>query len=187
MSKLKKIADEILKDHPGENKVIITQDGQGFFNELAATQHHKRNSFKNEPEVFFREGFVPEDTKELEEDLLQTKETNANLEFAIKQVIDAADLDAEDPEVNGQTLQVVAVVVELREKLQSSIATLKEVAESVNRVCDLENDVPDLKLSDEALPIVKAVIQLRTQLAEASNELATLKESKKSANQAAKK
>jgi hypothetical protein len=175
MSNSKKIADEILKDYPKCNKVIVTEDGQAFFVDLDATRHHQRNGFKKEPEVFFREGFEPEDTKELEEDLQITKEANATLGDAIKLVILATDLEADAPEVDGQTPEVVAKVVGLREKLETSQTTFNEVAEAVTRACDLENEVPELTLSDEALPIVKSVIELRAQLSQVSNELATLK------------
>lgn len=178
MSNSKKIANEILKDYPESNKVIVTEDGQAFFVDLDATRHHQRNGFKKEPKVFFREGFEPEDTKELEEDLQITKEANATLGDAIKLVILATDLEADAPEVDGQTPEVVAKVVGLREKLETSQTTFNEVAEAVNRACDLENEVPELTLSDEALPIVKSIIELRAQLSQVSNELATLKAEK---------
>ena len=177
MSNSKKIADEILKNYPEQNKVIVTQDGQAFFSDLDASHHQKRNGFDSEPEVFFREGFEPEDTKELEEDLWLTKQANETLADAIKEVILATDLEAKLPyEVNGQTPEVVAKVVLLREKLESSQGTLKLLIETISKVCDPENlEVPEEALSDEALPIVKAVVELRAQLNQTTNELATLK------------
>ena len=199
MSNSKKIADEILKNYPEQNKLIVTQDGQAFFSDLDASHHQKRNGFDSEPEEFFREGFEPEDTKELEEDLQLTKDANATLEQAIKQVIATTNLEADAPEVDGQTPDVVAKVVGLREKLESSEDKFKLLIEIITQVCDPENlEVPEEALSDEALPIVKSVVELRAQLNQVTNELATLKakpievvakveDVKKSATNAAKK
>lgn len=175
MSKLKKIAESVLKDHPAQNQVFITEDGQAFFSELSANQHNKRSAFESNPEPFYREGFEPEDTKELEEDLKATKAEKDKLVALVTEVFDATDLTKDAPEVNQETPEVVAKVVSLREAITEKEASYKEVLEVVTRACDLTNDFPEVKVSDEALPVIQQVLGLREELGKAHAELQTLK------------
>jgi len=50
---MKKTANGILADNPEENVVFMTEDGQGFFDLLKATNHANKNEF-SEPEAFYR-------------------------------------------------------------------------------------------------------------------------------------
>jgi len=67
--KAQDLANQVLTDFPQENAVFITEDNQVFFKELDALNHKKKMDFKEDPQAFFRQGFEPEDTKTLQQDL----------------------------------------------------------------------------------------------------------------------
>lgn len=183
-----KIANEMFVDYPKENVVYITEDGQAFFDELAAKNHAKNRNFEN-PEVFFREGHEPEDKKELEEELLLLKEDYEVAVGQLELIEQVTDLTQVAPQVDTSTSDVVAKVVTLRQQNEvfenekkeleasrdSLQSVLTEIVEGVARACDIDNDVPEMTVSDEALPVIKQVLELRAKLADASNQIATLK------------
>lgn len=171
---IKKIAEQTLKEYPGQNEVHITSDGQAFFNLLDATNHASRNKFEA-PKTFFREGHEPEDAKEMEEALQLAEEKNTELTGVVNSVIAAADLNKTPPEVSGSTHDAIAAVVSLREAHQKEVVSKDEIVENVTRAADLVGEAPTV--TDETPQVVKAVIELRNLYQTVQNELDTLKAS----------
>lgn len=143
------LATQILADNPGQNSVYITEDSQAFFNEIDAVNHSKRNDFKNKPEVFFREGFEPEDTKTLQEAHDAAVEKIATLEETLKLIVQAVNLEDAAPEVTSETEDVVAKVVGLRqltEELKEANAELIASNETLEgEKTELQNQLDTLK------------------------------------------
>jgi chromosome segregation ATPase len=162
---MKKLANKILLDNPDENRVFITEDGQAFFDEIQANNHAVKNEF-SEPEVFFREGFEPEDTKVLEEELAQVKEDNETLTEVLDDIQKAVDFTQDAPEVTQESNIVVAAVVQLREKHQGAIALIDKVIISL--------EAEEAVIDEKAEPIIIEIMKLRVSLKTAQLEKETL-------------
>lgn len=171
---IKKIAEQTLKEYPGQNEVHITSDGQAFFNLLDATNHASRNNFEA-PKTFFREGHEPEDTKEMEEALELSKEEVHKLKNVLDEVEMSADLNREPVSVNPFTHAVVGTVVSLREAYKKEVDSKIELETDVMQAANLEAEAPTV--TDETPQAVKMVIELRTLYQSVQNELDTLKAS----------
>lgn len=140
-NKNQKRADQILKDHPKENTVFITEDGQPFFLENKAKNHAKANDM-DDPEVFFREGTAPENDKELEEALLEAENHIAVQQNVIDQVKQSADLDGDPVEVDNDTDEVVVQVVQLRENYEAIKAELEAVKSKLDEPKEEKSEQP---------------------------------------------
>lgn len=112
--KIKKTAENLLKENPSENAVHMTEDGQGFFSELRAKNHARNRGLKT-PETFFREGHEPEDVQELEAELQTAKERVAELETVLGQIAKTANLEEQPVKINAKTAAETVAVVQLRE------------------------------------------------------------------------
>lgn len=162
---MKKIANKILQENPEENVVYMTDDGQAFFNETQANNHASKNEF-SEPESFFREGFEPEDTKALEEELALVKEDNETITAVLAEIEQAVDFTQEAPEVTQDSDPVVAAVVQLREKHEGSISLLDKVILAL-----VEQEAV---VDEKAEPVIVEIMKLRVSLLSAQAEKETL-------------
>ncbi|MDI5894395.1 hypothetical protein [Flavobacterium algoritolerans] len=162
---MKKFANKILQDNPEENVVYMTEDGQCFFDKIKADNHADKNEFP-EPESFFREGFEPEDTKALEEELALVKEDNETITAVLAEIEQAVDFTKEAPEVTQESDPVVAAVVQLREKHEGAIALIDKV---IHALTDDEAVV-----DEKAEPIIVEIIKIRVSLLSAQAEKETL-------------
>lgn len=170
MSTQKK-ANEILKNNLDQNQVFFTEDGQAFFEELKATNHARINKLGN-PLVFFREGFEPEDTKELEQELAYLKEDNNKLSTVLETVNAICDLDHDAPEINDETPTIVVSVITLREAINNEKETIKAIHSLVNETIDAEK-IP--VVTDETPEIVGKIILLRETIESLAAENEALK------------
>lgn len=152
-----KKANEILKNNLDQNQVFFTEDGQAFFEELKATNHARTNKLED-PVVFFREGFEPEDTKEMEQELVYLKEDNKKLSTVLEIVNAICDLDKEAPEINDATPAIVVGVITLREAITQEKETTAAIYNLVNEAIDAEK-VPEV--TDETPEIIGKIILLR--------------------------
>lgn len=123
-------AAKILADHPEENKVIIVENGQCFFNDKAAQDYHDKSGFETEPKVFFREGFEPEDDSDLAEAYEQVQQENEDLKKLVEQINEALDPDVAIT-VDKDTPEEVANIVQLREALDAETETNKNLQENL--------------------------------------------------------
>ena len=163
---MKKIANAILEDNQEENVVFMTEDGQGFFDLTKATNHADNNEF-DPPEAFYRAGCEPDDTKALAEQLEFAMEENETLSEVISKIEQAVDFTQDAPEVNQETNEVVASVVQLREKQEGAIALIDKVLVALS--------VDEVVVDQQAEPIIVAIMKLRASLNTTQSELATLK------------
>lgn len=142
--KLQKVADELFKDNPEENKVWITSDGQGFFKE----NHAKNNASDKDledPEVFFREGHQNEDNQDLEDVLHETEETVKEQEAVINKIIDVSNTEAEETvDVSETDHEAVQAVVELRAKYEENIEQTNFFKEEIKDELDFNTAVVEL-------------------------------------------
>ena len=170
MSTQKK-ANEILKNNLDQNQVFFTKDGQAFFEELKATNHARTNKLED-PVVFFREGFEPEDTKELEQELVYLKEDNKKLSTVLETVNAICDLDKEALEINDETPTIVVGVITLREAISKEKATIEAIHSLVNETIDAE-EVP--VVTDATPEIIGKIILLRETIVSLTLENEALK------------
>src|SRR5690606_6309306 len=135
----KKKADKLLSKHPGENKVIIVENGQCFFNEKAAREYSDKMKFEQEPKTFFREGVEPEDDSDLAEAYESLKEEKDLQDLLIEQIRQALDpeqtvtVDKDTPEEVSDIVQMreaLQEVVEINNSLQEELTALKEAKEN---------------------------------------------------------
>lgn len=168
-----KIANQVLKEYPGQNEVHITSDGQAFFNEIDARNHSTRNGLEN-TEVFFREGFEPEDTKGLEE-TLQAAQDEAHQYKTVVDEIEKALNATEIPKVDQSTNTTVAAVIGVLEEKAKTLSTLVDLETDVLQAANLELNSPEI--TESTSETVKAVIDLRNLYQESQKELDTLKAS----------
>lgn len=162
---MKKIALGILADNLEENVVFMTTDGQGFFDPIKANNHAKKNEFKV-PEAFYRGGFEPEDTLALDEQLGFAQEENETLTSIVDQVAQVVDFTKEAPEVTQESNEVVAAVVQLREKHQGAIDLIDNVI-----VALVANEIV---VDEKAEPVVIEIMKLRVSLKSVTAEKETL-------------
>lgn len=162
----KKIATQTFKDYPEANEAHITQDGQAFFTKVSAQNHSTRMGFDEEPELFFRDGFEPEDTKGIQEELSLVKIENETLTGILAIVEEATDLTKVAPEVDQETDSAIAAVVQLREKFIASDILL----ERIGKATDYTNEIPEV--TNETTDIEKAVISLRQEVKATRDQLA---------------
>jgi hypothetical protein len=162
---MKKIANSILSDNPGESVVFMTEDGQGFFDLNLATNHANKNEFAD-PEAFYSAGFEPEDTKAIEEQLGFAQEELETLTEVVAQIEQAVDFTKKAPEVTQESDIVVAAVVQLREKHVGVIALIDEVTHAL--IAD------EVVVDEKAEPIIVAIMKLRVSLISVQAEKETL-------------
>lgn len=162
---MKKIANGILADNPEENVVYMAEDNQGFFDKIKANDWCHKNEFE-EPVAFFREGFEPEDTKALEEQLGFAQEEIETLTGVVTQIEQAVDFTQEVPEVTQDSDPVVAAVVQLREKHEGSISLLDKVILAL-----VEQEAV---VDEKAEPVIVEIMKLRVSLLSAQAEKETL-------------
>ncbi len=117
MKKHEKLARQILKDHPEQGEVHITEDGQPFFSGIKARNYAGKNRHDKKPTIFFSSGNEPEDNSDLEAAIEKLKSRNATLEATLEATSNAADLGEDVPELNTESAAEVVAVVELREKI----------------------------------------------------------------------
>ncbi|MDN3621343.1 hypothetical protein QWY81_17885 [Polaribacter undariae] len=161
---LKKIAAELLKDNPEQNKIWMTEDGQGFFSEGHANNNAKTKGLEN-PEVFFRDGHQDEDSKELEEVLLETEETVRELETVIDRVIDVSNIEAEDSmEALEDDHQAVKNVAELRKKYEGAVEQGVIFKEEIKEELEFNAAVVELVKNDttKLADAIRALIPTKT-------------------------
>lgn len=135
----KKKAKNLLSEHPGENKVIIVENGQCFFNEKAAQEYSDKMKFEQEPQTFFREGAEPEDDSDLQTAYESLKEEKDLQDLLIEQIRQALDPE-QAITVGKDTPEEVSDIIKLREaleteiedktNLQEELTALKEAKES---------------------------------------------------------
>lgn len=184
MSK-QKTANKILAENPTENAVYITQDGQAFISRNKANNHSQSRKFDKDPEVFFREGFEPQDETELEATLENAVTENESLKTVVERVVRATDLSEDVEEIDGDTPEAVVKVLQLREELataqeravkaESELKTRKDdneklvegLEKAINEKSALDNDLKVLRTENETLGKEKIAI---------SKELNALKE-----------
>lgn len=162
--KLQKVADELFKDNPLENKVWITSDNQGFFKE----NHAKNNASDKDledPEVFFREGYQNEDSQDLEEILQETEEVVKEQEVVINKVLDVSNIEAEAAVgVSDTDHEAVQAVAELRAKYEENIEQTNFFKEEIKDELNFNAAVVELiKNNDTKLANdIKALIPVKS-------------------------
>lgn len=169
---MKKIANGILADNPEENAVFMTEDGQGFFDKIKATNHANKNDF-SEPQAFYGNGFEPDDNLALDEQLGFAQEENEAFRVVLGQVTQAVDYAQEAPEVTQESNEVVAAVVQLREKHQGAVNLFDQIIDAL--VTD------EIIVDEKAEPVVVEIMKIRSSLQTATVEKETLVESLKNA------
>lgn len=162
---MKKIANGILADNPEENVVYMAEDNQGFFDKIKANDWCHKNEFE-EPVAFFREGFEPEDTKALEEQLGFAQEENETLTGIVAQIEQAVDFTQDAPEVTQESDAVVAAVVQLREKHEGAITFIDKVIHTLTE--------GEAVVNEKAEPVIVEIMKLRVSLLSAQAEKETL-------------
>lgn len=144
----KEIATGLLQDNPEQNKVWITDDGQGFFKENYAKNNASDKNLED-PEVFFREGHQNADDQDLEEILQETEEALKGAELILDRVIDAANVDAEEtPEVLENDHAAVKAVAELRTKFEANIEQTNSFKLEIKEELDFNTAVIELIKND---------------------------------------
>lgn len=118
--KLQKRANSLFKEYPEQNRVFFTEDQQAFFSKNAAQAHQTEQGFKDEIQVFFREGTQREDTQDLQEAYEQAVEAAEAKDALLNQIEKATDLDNPVPQVEKDTNEVVTKVIQLREKYEET-------------------------------------------------------------------
>lgn len=119
--KNQKLANSILNDNPENSVVYITEDQQPFLSLDKANNHTAIRSLEKSPKAFFRQGFEPEDNSDMEAALEKAVIRNEELETVREQMLRAANLKDTPFEVDGETPNEVAAIVELRELLERSV------------------------------------------------------------------
>ena len=173
---LKKEANAILKKYPGENKVFMTPDGQGFFAENSAKNHAESRKLED-PEVFFREGHSNEIDSDVEALLQVTEEEKSVLQQVVDKVIDISNVEAEEnPNVSDKDHDAVKSVFDLRQRLvEAEDTTLKIKNELSEKTTEAVTAKSALESKEGELETVSNVLQsVKKQLADKTNKASKL-------------
>jgi hypothetical protein len=148
--KFQEKANALFEKYPNENKVIITENGQCFFDEKAAQDYHTKKWFDKDPEIFFREGHEDEDDSDLQEALHNAQLVNSDLTAVIDEVASVADLDHEYEPANFDTNETVTAVIALREKYAAKDGQLIEANAELEKLSKVVEENTDLKAQLDA-------------------------------------
>ncbi len=140
---LEKLAKQLLKDHPEQNVVFVSESGQAFFNKNAAENHEATRGEKVFP--FFRKGSAPD--TEMAETLEEVQEALAERKSVVETVIKVATEDNHGIEVSPATDEAIAEVVQLKEKYIIAKDALTEAKAEIN-ANQAEIDLLKKKLKD---------------------------------------
>lgn len=155
----KQIAEGYLKEHPNQNQVFITEDGQGFFSKGSAQNWANERKFE-EPEVFFRDGYSDESVENLEDQLGASQENEKALKGILEKVQDLANIDAEEEiQIEEGDHEAVKTVAELRDKYNTNVDNLAVAQEQITSLQDFQSKVAEL-VKDDNTKLAKAVIAL---------------------------
>ncbi|WP_086984820.1 hypothetical protein [Elizabethkingia miricola] len=150
-----KKAKALLEAYPEQNKVVISENGQCFFDEIAAKAYHENMGFESEPETFFREGYGDEDDQDLQEALHNATLEKSLLSGVIDEVLSVANLDEEYEPATKDTDETVIAVIALREKYTLAV---QENASVVEKLSTAQTENETLKSSlEEAVKENKAL------------------------------
>ncbi len=133
-SKNQKTAEALLKGSPEETQVYITEDGQPFFCKAYAERHHRDKGFEKDIEVFFREGFEPEDEEDLQKALELRTAEKEELDEILASVDAVADLEQDYEPVEQDTHETVTAVIALRERLKVQVDENTELKKEIEEL-----------------------------------------------------
>ena len=150
-NKFQEKANALFEKHPDENKIIIVENGQCFFDETIAKDYHELKGFEKDPETFFREGFEDEDDSDLQEALQNAELKKLELQSVIDEIIIVADLEQEYEPAGVDTNETVTSVISLREKYASKENELIEANAKLEELDTLKTENDQLKAQLETL------------------------------------
>lgn len=145
-----KKANALFEQYPAEKKVIITENGQCFFDENAAKNYHDLKGFDSDPETFFREGFEDEDDSDLEEAFENAKMAKLELTAIVEEIGIVADLEQTYDPATADTDETLTSVIALREKYEATNQMLIEANIEIERLSSVSSENEDLKTQLEA-------------------------------------
>ena len=154
-----KIANELFESYEDENKVFVTEDGQGFFDEGAAKNHAIAKDF-DAPKVFFREGFSDEMDTDTEEALMASEENVEILTAVLEKVTDVANVEAETAiEVTEADHQAVQIVASLRREYETVTENANKAFEEITAFRQFQAAVAKL-VAENKPKLAEAITQL---------------------------
>ena len=183
-----KLAKKILAENTDQEAVYITEDGQAFFSKNKAVNHCYNRKFEEEPEAFFREGFEPQDDKDLQEAFTELYEKTEVQDQILARVNAALDMSQEAEEITDDTPDMLAGILAMREQVEKQnddyAEAIKEKDLAVKKISELESDLKkankDLDSSNkEAEKLSAELSKLKETPVVATEEKATKKTTKK--------
>lgn len=149
--------NKLFKEHVNENKIIMTENGQCFFSPNDAQSYHDQMGFEQDPEVFFREGVEIKDDSDLEKALDQAEKSLSEKTSVLKQAEEALSADVE---VDQSTPEIVAEIIQLKEKLtlsqkdnerlQGELTNMTEAFEALKESVEPEKPKSDAKAKTDS-------------------------------------
>lgn len=150
-----KKANSLFEAYPEQNKVVISENGQCFFDENSAKAYHEQMGFESEPETFFREGYGDEDDQDLQEALHNATLEKSELSAIIEEVENVANLDEEYEPATADTDETVVAVIALREKytlaVQENASVVEKFAQAQTENETLKSDLDEAVKENKAL------------------------------------